>query len=54
MDHFENIKELQQHELAGITGGSQIGYWLGYALGYAGKGLRMPGAVNIAMDLMMK
>jgi hypothetical protein len=54
MDHLENLKELQTDELVEIAGGSEIGYWLGYALGYLGKGLRMPGAVNIAMDLMNK
>lgn len=56
MEHFKNnhLQELQPNELVGITGGSDIGYWLGYALGYAGKGLMMAGAVNIAMDIMMK
>jgi hypothetical protein len=54
MDHLENVKELHPEELAGIKGGSDIGYWLGYALGYVGKGLTMVGAVNIALDLMKK
>lgn len=50
----EEFKELSIRELEQTNGGSKIGYWIGYAVGYWGRGLSMPGAVALSMDLMNK
>lgn len=46
----EFLKELDSYQLKNCNGGTKIGYWLGYGLGYLSRGSTFVGAVNLGLD----